>query len=686
MVQIAVDVGGTFTDVVCSVGEAGIHIAKVPTTPRHIVDGILDGARRVLEIAGRPATDVTRFIHSTTIATNAILEHKGASCALLTTEGFEDVLEIGRQKRAQMYDLNLDGQTPVFLAPRRMRAGIRERVDADGTVVVPLDEAQLLATMRELARRFEIKAVAVSYLFSFANPAHERRTRDLIREHFPDLSVSISSEVNPVFREYERTCLTCFDAYVRPEVGTYIEELRGALQGAGIAAELKVMQSRGGITSAAVASEKPVSMLLSGPAAGVVGARHAGALSGFHNLITVDIGGTSCDVALIREGKPLISREGRIGGYPLRMSMVDVHTVGAGGGSLVWRDPSGGLHVGPESAGADPGPICYRRGGKVATVTDASLVLGFLNPGYFAGGQFALDADAARDGIARMAALYGIAVEALAAGIHRILNEKMANEIRLVSVKRGHDPRQFALAALGGAGPVHGGRLAALLSIPTVIVPAAPGVLCAFGLLVSNFEHELTQPVGARIEAADPHRLAALFAEVDALCGAKMAQGDAGDAPTRVQHFVDIRYAGQSFELEIEVEGEMSGEVLQAANAEFHRLHRQIFGYSRPDNATELINLRTVHTIEVAGKPTPAPARDTGSMAAALKATRPVYFEEIGRYRDAPVYDRHRLPVGEPLTGPAIIEQADTTTVLYPGHSGSVDPSGNLIVTIGRKS
>jgi N-methylhydantoinase A len=360
VLRIGIDVGGTFTDVVGLRDGRELFIAKVPTTPGRLADGILRGVERLLQVSGLSAADVARFTHSTTVATNAILEQRGARVALLATEGFRDVLEIGRQKRNAMYDLFADGQTPAFLAPRRRRVGIRERIDADGSVLVPLDEDQLVEAVDALVRRERIQAVAVSYLFSFLNPVHERRTREVLARRFPELGVSLSSEVDPVFREYERTCVTAFDAYVRPIVATYLRALEDELAGAGIKVELQVMQSRGALTRADLAIERPVSMLLSGPASGVMGGRYAAAQSGIDSVITVDIGGTSCDVALVKEGKPLISREGRIGEYPLRVSMVDVNTIGAGGGSLAWRDESGRLHVGPQSAGADPGPTLRR--------------------------------------------------------------------------------------------------------------------------------------------------------------------------------------------------------------------------------------------------------------------------------------------------------------------------------------
>jgi N-methylhydantoinase A len=683
MLQIAVDVGGTFTDVVCLVDGKRLGIAKVPTTPSDVVEGILEGARTVLGVVGGEARDVSRFVHSTTIATNAVLEHKGARTALLMTKGFEDVLEIGRQKRSELYNLQLDPQTPSFLSPRRFRAGITERIDVDGAILKPLDENEIVETLSRLIERYDIQSVAVSYLFSFVNSLHERRTREIINESFPHLSVSISSEVDPVFREFERTCVTCFDAYVRPNVADYIEKLSRALSRTGINARLQVMQSRGGITAAAIASEKPVSMLMSGPAAGVIGARHVGALSNFPNLITVDIGGTSCDVALVRDGKQLLSRDGRIGNFPLRMSMIDVQTVGAGGGSIVWRDETGGLRVGPQSAGSVPGPLCYGRGGTEPTVTDASVALGYLNPDYFAGGQIKLDGDASRRGIEKAAERFSMPPETMAAGIHRILNERMANEIRLVSVKRGYDPRQFALVALGGAGPVHGSRLASLLSIPTVIVPSTPGVLAAFGLLVSNIEHEQTRTIGVRSNEADHQAISVLFDELDAACAAKIGHEDANAAT--INRFVDVRYAGQSFELEVPIPVRLGPDVFTNAAERFHEMHRAMFGYERRDMPTEIINIRAVHVADLGNEPVFS-TRQNGAAThtAALKGTRQAYFEDADAYRETPIYDRNLLTAGMPIEGPAIVEQHDTTTVVYPGDVAIVDNAGNLLITVGK--
>ena len=555
MLEIAVDIGGTFTDIVCLQDQQRLFLAKVPTTPHDLVQGVQQGVTRVLALAGQPARAVERFIHSTTIATNAILEQKGAITGVLMTAGFEDVLEIGRQKRAQMYDLFLDPETPSFLAPRRQRVGIRERLDAQGNILQPLDEPQVIQAVATLQQLYGVQSVAVCYLFSFINPAHELRTRELIVQNFPDLTVSLSSEIDPVFREYERVCVTAFDAYARPIVAVYMQRLAEALSAMGIRATLQVMQSRGGLTSVQTAIDRPVTMLLSGPASGVIGGRFAGEQSHLRDLITLDIGGTSCDVALIREGKPLLSREGRIACYPLRVPMVDVSTVGAGGGSLAWLDRSGGLHVGPQSAGADPGPACYGRGGTVPTVTDASVVLGYLNPYYFAGGDLTLQVDKAYQVVRDMAARLHMTSEALAAGMHHILNACMVDEIRLVSVRRGYDPRQFALVPLGGAGPVHGGRLAAMLSIPTTVVPAAPGVLSAFGLLVANIEHDQSRTFAVKADEVDVERIIQVLAELDLLGQEKMQRDHVPPQLVHVNHAADLRYVGQSYELEVPLPG-----------------------------------------------------------------------------------------------------------------------------------
>ena len=489
---IGVDIGGTFTDVVCLDAAGHMRLLKLPTTPRNPSAGAIDAVGVLRRQWGVAPDAIARFVHGTTIATNAVLERKGARIGLITTSGFKDVLEIGRQMRRAMYDLVLKPETPVFLAPGAFRKEVPERVGPAGEVLVPLDETAVARAVGELAAA-GVEAIAVCYLFSFVNPAHELRTREIILHLHPELMVSLSSEVDPAFREYERTCVTAFDAYVKPVVGRYLEAMEQDLAGAGVGARLQIMQSRGGVCSSAVARQRPVRLFLSGPAAGVVGALEAARQDGLDDLITVDIGGTSCDVALVSGGIPLNRAESTIAGYSVRVPSVDITTIGAGGGSIAWIDAGGALRVGPELAGSEPGPACYDRGGEAATVTDASLILGYIDPDYFAGGSLKLVPQRAREAVARtIAQPLGMSVEMAALGIHRVLNAQMAEAIRLVSIGRGIDPRGYALLPLGGGGPLHACALARELGMTRIAVPIHPGVLSAAGLLSAPIEHEVS--------------------------------------------------------------------------------------------------------------------------------------------------------------------------------------------------
>lgn len=680
MLEIAVDIGGTFTDIVCLRDKRTLYATKVSSTPRDLARGVREGTAKVLRLADASPYEVTRFVHGTTIATNAILEHRGAPLGLLTTAGFEDTLEIGRIKRSKMYDLFLDSQTPTFLAPGRRRVGISERVDAQGAILVPLDEDQVRRAVRRLVEEQAVGAIAVCYLFSFRNPTHELRTREIIREECPDLSVSLSSQVDPVFQEYERTAVTAFDAYVRPNVVSYLAKLEDELAGLGLAVRIQVMQSRGSITAASTAMERPVTLALSGPAAGVMGGLFAGAQSGYANVITVDIGGTSCDVSLVKDGRPIVSREGQISIYPLRVPMINVNTIGAGGGSIAWIDDAGGLRVGPRSAGADPGPACYGLGGAEATVTDASVVLGYLNPEYFAAGELALDVGLARRAVGRIAARLGLDVTDAAYGIHRILNAQMADQIRLVSVRQGYDPRHFAMVALGGAGAVHGGALIRELRIPVLIVPRSPGVLSAFGLLVANVEHEQTHTFGVRVDRADVDEMQRVFDQIEMLGYERMRRDGVRLEEVEVFRLADIRYTGQAYNLEVPVPAILTAETIAALVDAFHEKHRQVYGHSDPTGRVEIVNVRAVH---VHALPKPDLAADVARVSSgpAQKGHRSAYFPECGGYVSVPLFDRAALHAGASFDGPAIVEQPDTTIVVYPGQICRVDPSGNLMIT-----
>lgn len=677
--EIAVDIGGTFTDLV---GRSGpeTFAAKVPSRPGDLAGSVADGIAALLQIAGRDASAVRRFIHSTTVATNAVLERKGAVVGLLATDGFEDVLEIGRQKRSRMYELFLQPETPTFLAPGRRRVGIPERIDGEGRVLQPLDEALVIEAASRLVDEEGVEVIAICFLFSFVNPAHERRARELIKAHFPKLAVSLSSEVDPVFREYERTCATAFDAYVRPVVHGYLETLGQRLRTFGVSAPVEMMQSRGGIASATRALERPIATLLCGPAAGAVGGSVVGRSAGFDDLITLDIGGTSTDVSVVRKGVPTISRGGRIAGYPLRVPMVDVHAIGAGGGSIAHIDAGGALKVGPESAGAEPGPICYGRGGESVTVTDASLLLGYLHPDWFAA-DLALDRPAAEVAMQALARSLGLTPLQAALGVHTVVNAAMADAIRTLTVRRGLDPRDFVLILLGGAGPVHGGAVASELSVPTLVVPPRPGVLAAEGLLYARTEAEAYRTFTLAAASAEASRMRRHFDELTAQVRAHIA--DDGIEPGRAEILLsaDMRYQGQSYDIEVPIAATLDERAIERAVDGFRARYRQLYGHGSLEDAVEFVNLRAVAAVPPAETTTPACSPPRGE---ALIGRQPACFDVASGMIETPVYRRDALAPGTRLSGPAIIVQRDTTTVLRPRHGCTVDAQGNLIIALPR--
>ncbi len=672
--QIGVDIGGTFTDIVALDDGGRLVLAKVPSTPKDLLEGIAEATTRVLALARARPADVERFIHGTTIATNAILEQKGATTAILTTEGFEDVLELGRMKRSRMYDLAMDPEVPTFLAPRRRRIGVRERLDAKGGVLVPLHEDDVRAAVQML-RAQGVAAIAVCYLFSFVNPAHERRTRQLVAELAPEISVSLSSDVDPTFREYERLCVTAFDAYLGPVVQRYLAGLADTLRALGVSGVPLIMRSRGGIVSASLAAQQPVTLFLSGPAGGVIGAGFAAERSGVRDFVSLDMGGTSNDVAVVREGKPLLAGEGSIGPYPVRTPMVDVNTIGAGGGSIAWIDAAGGLRVGPRSAGAEPGPACYARGGDEATVTDASVVLGYLNPARFAGGAMTLDVAAAERAVAAIGRRLGVDPVTAAAGIHRVVNARMADQIRLVTIKRGYDPREFSLVVLGGAGPVHGAALAEEIGMAEVLVPEAPGVLAAFGLLAAAIEHHHARTLQARTDAADLGAVNRCLEDLDAAGRARMREEGVAAPDLRVAYAADMRYVGQAYELEVPISAPVTAAAVPGIVAAFHAVHERVYGYARTQQPVEFVNFRAVHTFPLPRPVVTPAARAHGTLEEARLGERRAHF---GEFVPTPIYERARLPVGARLAGPAIVEQTDTTTVIPPGVTALVDGAGNL--------
>lgn len=673
--DIGVDMGGTFTDVICRRDGYPDMVLKVPSTPSEPSKAVMSGVRQILKAAGGEMSAVRRFVHGTTVATNAVLERKGAESGLITTSGFADVLEIGRQMRTDIYELQLDPETPVFLAPGARRAEVIERISSEGEILKPLDETSLRNAIETL-RTEGVTSIAVCFLFSFLNPTHERRVRDIIEAEYPNISVSLSSDVDPAFREYERTVVTAFDAYTKPVLRDYLSELDSALSKSGVVAPLQVMQSRGGISAASTATKRPVRLFLSGPAAGVIGGSGAGHAAGENNLITVDIGGTSCDIALVAEGRPLVRPEGRIDGYLVRVPMVDVNAMGSGGGSIAWLDAAGGLRVGPQSAGADPGPACYGRDGKLATVTDASIALGFLNPDYFAGGTVPLDRGLAEQAIRETIAVpLSMTVEQAALGIHQVVNAQMAEGMRQVSIRQGHDPRDFSLVPLGGAGPVHGIPLAEELSIDTVIIPRHPGVLSAEGLLVAPIEHEVSIGFPHDLDSVGINELKMIFDELDAQCAALM-DAEANEVENvEIIHAVDICYVGQSHYLDITVDLS-DAKPRESIYRDFIHAHEQVFGYST-ESPARIVNLRSIHRSQRHEVSVPIAAEQSSQNP--LKRRRVVVFE-VGKDTEVDIFDRSCLSVGTAIDGPAIIEQSDTTTVLHVGWTATVIESGELIL------
>ena len=674
-VHLAIDIGGTFTDVV-KASRAGILAIKVPSQHGDPVAAVRSGIAALAQAGGIEPAAVIRFVHGTTVATNAVLTRRGARIGLFATAGFEDVLEIGRQKRSHMYDLFQPPETPVFLAPRRRRVGIVERIAADGSVAIPLDEAGVRRAIASLVEEHRIEALAVCYLFSFRNPRHELRTREIVAELAPGLPVSLSCEVDPVFREYERTCVTAFDAYVRPVISSYLARLEAGLADAGIRAPAEVMQSRGAIAGADRILERPVLALLSGPAAGALGGALIGERAGYPDCVTFDMGGTSTDIAMIKRGHLAATREGRIGGFPLRVQMVGVHTIGAGGGSIARLEDGGALKVGPESAEADPGPSCYGRGGTLPTVTDASLVLGLIDPASFAGG-IRLAPERAEASLQTIAARLG-STQRAAHGILTVCNAATAEAIRAVTVRRGIDPRGFALIAFGGAGPVHAGRVAEVLGMRTVVVPPRPGVLAAEGLLQAPIEEERNatffRPATPDASPAIRQTLYALAEEARRRLGAP-----ATNEACYTRFAADMRYAGQAYEIEVMIDP-IEVDLVAPTLVRFHEIYRLTYGHTRPEEPVEFVNLRAV-----VGR-TP-PALPTGASQLSRKSApssdaRAVWFFPNDGPSETPVLARNTLAAGTKIVGPAIIEQSDTTTVVYPGHACEVHASGALILTV----
>jgi len=676
--RLGIDVGGTFTDLVLFAEESGaLVVEKVPSVPADPAEGILDGIGRILAAAGADPAQVTYVAHGTTVATNTLLQRHGARTALITTQGFRDLLEIARQRRPSLYDL--DTPKPRVLVRRKLRREVPERVVADGTVRVPLDLAAVDRVLDDLAGE-DIEALAVCFLYSFLHPEHERLVVARARQRLPGVAVSASAEVLPELREYERLSTTVANAYLLPRMGRYVRAFRARVAEVGIGASPYMNQSNGGTISVDEAARAPVRTVLSGPSAGVMGAVWLAGQVGLGSLVTFDMGGTSTDVSLVRDGAPTLAFEREIDGIPLRVASLDIHTIGAGGGSIAWRDSGGALRVGPESAGALPGPACYARGGRAATVTDANLLLGRLGPEGLLGGTMRLDAGAAARAIEPVATGLGLSPIETARGIMAVVDANMAGAVRLVTVQRGVDPAGLALLAFGGAGPLHAGALARELGIRTIVVPPSPGLLSALGLLVEDLRTDAVRTCVTRLDGDALAGLDKLFLELEAEAIGWLERERVPAGRRSLERWVDMRYAGQNYELLVAVPEEVwTTRLIEPLRERFWASHEAAYGYAAHDEPIQVINARLV----ARGRPDPPvlprSARDVA--AAALTPRRPVFFETVGRFLECPVYDRRRLGAGHVIPGPAIIEQFDSTTVLHPGQRALVDALGFLLIS-----
>lgn len=652
---IGIDTGGTFTDFVL-VRDGALVTWKAPSTPD-------DPARAAVEGVVTLGSEAGAVVHGTTVATNALLERKGARTALVTTAGFEDVLRLGRQARSELYALEYEAPEPL-VAPGRS-VGVAERVGADGSVVEALTDAEA-QRVAEVLVALDVEAVAVSLLFSFLRPEHEQSLAAAIHRLLPEAFVSLSSDVLPEFREYERASTVAANAYVGPLMSGYLGRMQERLH-----IPLRVMQSSGGSTPVELARRHPVRTVLSGPAGGVIGATYVAQAAGFDQIITFDMGGTSSDVALV-PGRVQLTTGHAVGTVPIGVPAVDIHTVGAGGGSIARVDAGGALRVGPESAGAVPGPACYGVGDN-PTVTDANLALGRLVPEHFVGGRMSLDADRASASMARVADAKGGATAA-ALGVVRIANAVMERALRVVSLERGHDPRDFTLVAFGGAGPQHACELAAALDIGRVLVPRHPGVLSALGVAIADVAKDFSRTVMVRNEES-VSGVAAAFASLEADGVADLEKEGFERGKLRIERFVDARYVGQSFELPVEWP-EHSANAYADLTAKFHRAHEQRFGYANPQAPVEAVTarLRVVAATERPPLERPEPAFDEAPVSGRIKA----WFESGPAL--AELYEREALRPGHRFAGPALVVQMDATVVLPPGWAGSVDPFGNLIL------
>jgi N-methylhydantoinase A len=689
--RIGVDIGGTFTDLVWVDDATGaVKVGKLLTTPKDPSQAVEQGVVTLLSDAGGAAAEVRSVIHGTTLATNALIERKGARTGLLTTAGFRDAVEIGHEGRYDMYDIFIDSPAP--LVPRHLRLEVTERMAADGRVLIPLEDGSARAAIARL-RDAGAEAIAICLLHAYRNPVHERALQQLCAELAPGVPVSTSSEVVPEIREYERTSTTCGNVYVMPLMARYLDDLERKLHDLGIPGNFYIMLSSGGVATPVTAKRVPIRLVESGPAAGALAAARMARELGEPKLLSFDMGGTTAKACVIDKGEPLLAREFEVAradrfkkgsGLPVRVPCIEMIEIGAGGGSLARVDRMGLLKVGPDSAGADPGPACYASGGQVPTVTDADLLLGYLDPGFFLGGRMRLDVEAARRAVEeKVARPMGLATTEAAWGIHRVVNENMAAAARVHGIERGKDLRAYPLFAFGGAGPVHAWQVGRILKVPRVLVPFGAGAMSAYGLLAAPLAFDFVRTATQRLDAADWGQINGLFGEMEEEGRAVLRRAAVEATDITIRRTAEMRYTGQGHEVEVEVPaGTLSPASLATITANFETAYRALYSRTPMGVPIEALNFRVVVSgpvpeISVSGPKSGAPA---ARVSLAPKSTREAYFPEARGYVDTPVYDRYALQPGAAFQGPAIIEERESTTVAAPGARVRIDDRLTLIM------
>jgi len=680
MYRLSTDVGGTFTDGVLLDEETGkITTSKVSSTPENPAVGTIEGIERF----DVPLREVSFLSHGTTVVINALIEGKGAKTALVTTRGFRDVLEIGRSNRTEMYDALYSKPQP--LVPRYLRLEVGERIDADGNVLEPLDRDELAGKI-DLLKREKVQSIAVCLLNAYANPQHEIEIGAFLRERLPGVTVSLSHLITRRYYEFERTSTTTQNAYVMPVVRRYLNDLEEDLKSRQFEQVLQIMQSNGGVMAASVARDIPIAMVESGPAGGAIGAAQLAKLSGFENVISYDMGGTTAKTSIITGGLPETTEQYAVEGRPILLPVVDLREIGAGGGSIAWIDEAGAMHVGPQSAGAVPGPACYQRGGAEPTVTDANLELGILDPEYFLGGGMAISKPLAHDAIKTVADHFDLSVDEAALGIIKIVNTNMSGLLQSMTVKRGYDPREFVMVAFGGAGPIHATAIARELRIPTVIVPPYSGVFSAWGMLMADLRHDLSQTHIAPLDGADIEALGAIFRQLEDRVARVFERERIASDRIAVSYQVDLRYMGQEHTLAIDAPRPITAAAKAALAQSFDETHLRVYGHNAPQERKEIVSLKVIglgkvrkpvlEQIEAGGDAPPGAAR---------LGTRDVYVGN-GRAQAFSIYRRDRLLAGNRIAGPAVIEEVTATTVVEPNQTCRVDAYGTLIISLDQEA